>query len=380
MTLTPSNWLTGCDLLRLAGGLCVVLCLVRSAHTAELEWLRVSDDGKEFVTESGKPFVAWGFNYDHDRDGRLIEDYWETEWAKVEGDFREMKTLGANVVRIHLQFGKFMQAADEPNRDSLARLERLVALADETGLYLDLTGLGCYHKQDVPAWYDQLDEQGRWKAQAAFWEAIAETCRDSPAVFFYDLMNEPVAPVGQQKEWLPGKPLGDKYFVQRISLEQAGRDRAEIARMWIEQLTAAIRKHDKRHLVSVGLVEWSLERPGLRSGFVPSKIVDELDFICVHVYPKSGEIDESIETLKGFAVGKPVIVEETFSLKCSRPEFEEFLDRSQGIASGWIGFYWGKTPDELRSSGEFVDAFVLSGLEVFQNRSPERPKDSRPAE
>jgi hypothetical protein len=44
-------------------------------------------------------FVPWGFNYDHDEKGRLIEDYWEKEWQKVEADFAQMKKLGANVVR-----------------------------------------------------------------------------------------------------------------------------------------------------------------------------------------------------------------------------------------------------------------------------------------
>ncbi len=49
-----------------------------------------------------------GVNYDHDSqgEGRLLEDYWIDEWETVRGDFREMKELGANVVRIHLQFGK----------------------------------------------------------------------------------------------------------------------------------------------------------------------------------------------------------------------------------------------------------------------------------
>ena len=61
--------------------------------------------------------------------------------------------LGANVVRIHLQTGKFLQSADEPNEQALSRLKDLLALAEKTGLYLDLTGLACYHKQDVPAWY-----------------------------------------------------------------------------------------------------------------------------------------------------------------------------------------------------------------------------------
>src|SRR4051812_18617465 len=69
-----------------------------------LEWLRVSDDKTHFVgSTSGKRFVVWGFNYDRDDDGRLLEDYWEKEWGTVVEDFQEMKALGANVVRVHLQ-------------------------------------------------------------------------------------------------------------------------------------------------------------------------------------------------------------------------------------------------------------------------------------
>jgi hypothetical protein len=91
-----------------------------------------------------------------------------------------MKRFGANVVRVHLQFAKFMSAADAPNQDSLDQLRRLLDLAERTGLYLDLTGLGCYHKADTPKWYDDMDEAARWKAQAHFWSAVAKTCRDSP--------------------------------------------------------------------------------------------------------------------------------------------------------------------------------------------------------
>ena len=122
---------------------------------------------------SGRRFTPWGFNYDHDEKGRLIEDYWETEWPRIEQDFREMKALGANVVRVHLQLGKFMMGADRPDERSLVRLGRLLDLAERLGLYLDLTGLGCYHKKDVPAWYDAMTEPDRWAVQARFWEAIA---------------------------------------------------------------------------------------------------------------------------------------------------------------------------------------------------------------
>src|SRR5207245_2527202 len=138
-------------------------------------------------------------NYDHDEKGDLIEDYWEKDWDRLAEDFREMKELGANVVRVHLQFGKFMDAAGRANDNALARLDKLVKLAEKTQLYLDLTGLGCYHKKDVPAWYDALSEADRWAAQANFWKAVAGRCKDSPAIFCYDLMNEPVVPGGKRK-------------------------------------------------------------------------------------------------------------------------------------------------------------------------------------
>jgi hypothetical protein len=334
----------------------------------DMPWVQVGKDKKSFVLEpSGKTFTPWGFNYDHDTQGRLIEDYWDDEWDKVETHFRQMKQLGANVVRIHLQVGKFMEAADKPNAKSLDRLDKLVRLAEKQGLYLDLTGLGCYHKADVPAWYDRLSEKDRWDVQARFWEAIAARCAGSPAIFCYDLMNEPVVPGGNRKagDWL-GPPFGGKHFVQVITLDQAGRVRHDVARQWVKHLVAAIRKHDKRHLVTVGLVDWSLDRKGLTSGFVPDKIADELDFISVHIYPAKGKIDEALKTLEGFAVGKPVVIEETFPLKCSVQEFGQFVEQSKKHASGWIGFYWGKPPEELRKSKTIGDAIMLGWLEYFQ--------------
>ena len=110
----------------------------------EMPWVRVANDKQGFVlSTSGKPFVPWGFNYDHDENGRLLEDYWDKEWPKVEEDFREMKELGANVARIHLQVAKFMIAPEKTNEVNLERLGLLVALAEKTGIYLDITGLAC---------------------------------------------------------------------------------------------------------------------------------------------------------------------------------------------------------------------------------------------
>ena len=51
---------------------------------------------------SQEKFVPWGFNYDHDESAqqRLLEEYWLTEWAKVEKDFHEMKKMGLNPLRL----------------------------------------------------------------------------------------------------------------------------------------------------------------------------------------------------------------------------------------------------------------------------------------
>jgi len=348
-----------------------LLLTCSDGQAADLPHIKISDDRRGFVLEdTKKPFTPWGFNYDHDRQGRLLEDYWHDEWKTVEADFAEMKELGANTVRIHLQFGRFMSGPNEPNKQSLDRLAELLRLAERTGLYLDLTGLGCYHKKDVPPWYDALDEAARWNAQAAFWRAVAERCGQSPAVFCYDLMNEPIVAGGPRKpgEWLGGA-LGDKHFVQFITLDAAGRPRPEIAEKWIDRLVAAVREVDDRHLITVGLVDWSLRRPGLTSGFVPREVTDKLDFIAVHLYPEKGKLDDALETLAGFQIGKPVVIEEIFPLKCTPEELSEFIDRSKRHAAGWIGFYWGQTPDELRASKEIGPAITLAWLEMFRKRA-----------
>jgi len=326
------------------------------------------------VQPSGQTFTPWGFNYDHDEQSRLIEDYWNAEWKKVEADFGEMKALGANCVRVHLQFAKFMNSAGEPNEAALVKLGELIELAERTGLYLDLTGLGCYHKKDVPAWYDALGEAGRWEAQAAFWRAVASRCAASPAIFCYDLMNEPVVPgKGDRREdWL-GKPFGDKTFVQFISRDIGDRERYSVARAWIHNLVSAIREIDQKHLITVGLVDWSLDRSGLTSGFVPEKIAQELDFLCAHIYPVGGKISEALEKTRAFAAcGKPVVIEETFPLKCSTKEFDRFIRDSHPAACGWIGFYWGATIDELESNRKrsIAISITLGCLKYFMYKKP----------
>lgn len=341
-----------------------------------LEPIRVADNGHGFVcARSGRPFTPWGLNYGHD--GKLLEDFWTTNWPTVVEDFRQMKALGANVVRVHLQFGKFMHGPDRPDERALDRLGRLLKLAEQTGLYLDLTGLGCYRKADVPAWYDRLDEAGRWSAQTSFWEAVAGRCAKSPAVFCYDLMNEPVVPGSRRKagDWYSGKPFGGYDFVQFITLDPRGRPREQIARQWIHRLAVAIRKRDKQHLITVGLLPWTPRWRHL-SGFVPKTVAPELDFLSVHIYPEKGKVDEALEGLSQFVVGRPVVIEETFPLACSSDELTDFLKRSRREACGWLGHYDGKSISELEELRKakrmsISQAIYLEWLKLFRRLRPE---------
>lgn len=343
--------------------------LSSSATDVKLELIGLSEDGGRFVcTETGSIFIAWGFNYDHDGSGRLIEDYWHREWSTVVEDFNEIKDLGANIVRVHLQLGKFMEAAEKPNEQALKQLARLVELAETTGLYLDITGLACYHKNDVPEWYDTLDEARRWRVQALFWEAIAKTCAGSNAVFCYDLMNEPLLPGANVKEtdWLGGE-FGGKHFIQRITLDLAGRTQKQVAQAWVRKLVSAIRKHDKRHMITVGAIAWVHTFPNARPLFYSKEVGKYLDFVSVHFYPQRGEIKKALTALKAYDVGKPLVIEEISPLYCGIQEFDAFVDGSREMVDGYVGFYWGTTIEEYsRPDVDIAGSIMREWLEYFR--------------
>jgi hypothetical protein len=352
-------------------GMCFGACL--NAHAAALERIQVAFRGDEFVlAHSGKSFRVWGVNYDHDAqgNGRLLEDYWEKEWRVVREDFREIRDLGANVVRIHLQIGRFMNGPNEPNTKSLSRLRKLLKLAESNRLYLDLTGLGCYHKKDVPPWYDGLNEAQRWEVQANFWRAIARTCRRSPAVFCYDLMNEPIVGGTESEGWLAGE-LGGKYFVQRLTLKANGRSPQEIAAAWVKKLTAAIRQEDPNRLITVGAIPWSMVWPNAKSIIYAPEATRLLDFVSIHVYPKTGEVEKALQAMHVYDLGKPLVIEELFPLECSLEEMDEFLQRSRTMAEGWISFYWGKTVHDYETVEHpgLTEALIARWLRYFQDQA-----------
>jgi len=362
--------------LLIALGLVIAAARCGAVSPAELGRVEIAEDGRGFrIAGSAEGFHPWGMNYGNE--GRLMEDFWDADWETIVRDFHKLREMRANTVRVHLQVGRFMRSRTEMNPEALRQFTRVLALAEECGLRLDVTGLACYRPSDTPAWYDSLVEPGRWAAQAAFWEGIAEAGQGHASVFCYDLINEPISP-GEKRapgQWRSGSSLGGCDFLQFIALDPAGRNREDIPVEWIRKMRAAIRKHDAQALITVGLLPWSRKWHYL-SGFIPEKVAKELDFLSVHIYPETKDPDEAVECLRHYSAGKPVVIEETFSLSCSVPELETFLRRSREWACGWVGHYDGESLADYEAkehAGQLTpkDAIYREWLKLFVRLGPE---------
>ncbi len=359
MIANTIRWMRWC-------GLLLVLVAVPGpgeGHGAELETVKVAANKKGFVLHpSGKPFVPWGHNYASvDILARLTADP-----ERVEREFAEMKAAGTTVARIHPELPRILSGPKEADPDGIDLIQQLLKIAEKTGIYLKITGLANYRIKDRVAWYDELPEPDRWQTQAFFWETIARTCAQSPAVFAYDLVNEPVATGKPEEGWYMGR-MGEVEFCQRLSLNPGERNRDDIFLEWTKLMTAAIRKHDKTHMITMGMFPF----PG-----VYQAMSEELDFVSPHLYPKTGKVDEEITLLQKFDWGKPIVIGETFPLSCGADDERDFLLKSRPFAHGWIGHWPDESPTELaelKKTGKATiqNAIWLSWVELFKELTPQ---------
>jgi hypothetical protein len=357
MTLRAFGGLDHCLLLS------VLALLAVSACAGGMETVKIGSDNKGFVLHpSGDRYIPWGHNYASvDILERLTNDP-----ARVERDFREMKAAGTTVVRIHPEMSRILVGRDKVDPHAIEQLRKLLKIAENSGVYLKITGLACYQIKGRMAWYDEMDERDRWKTQAFFWEVIARTCVESPAVFAYDLVNEPTAFGKLADGWYMGR-MGDLEFCQRLSLDPGQRSGDDIFCEWTQGMVAAIRQHDRTHLITMGMLPF----PGAYKA-----AAEHLDFVSPHLYPERGKVDDDIKLLKRFDWGKPVVIGETFPLRCGVDDQREFLLKSRAFARGWIGHWPDESPAkliELKKNGKATihNAIWLSWVELFQEIGPQ---------
>ncbi len=254
----------------------------------------------------------------------------------------------------------FFVGANQIDAGAVERFRTVLTIAEKTGLRLHITGLACYRIAQRMAWYDALDDEGRWKTQELFWETIAKACASSSAVFCYDLMNEPVSKGKRADGWYLGR-MGEQEFCQRLSLDST-KSGDDIFREWTGRMVAAIRKSDTTHLITIGMLTFPS---------IYKVAAEQLDFVSPHIYPESKKVPEAITMLKKFDYGKPMEIGETFPLSCSVDEEREFLLQSRATAAGWLGQWPVEGPAalrELKKSGQItlVQSVWLTWVELFE--------------
>jgi hypothetical protein len=163
------------------------------------------------------------------------------------------------------------------------------------------------------------------------------------------------------------------YYVQRITTEMRGRTDKEVARAWINRLTGSIRSVDKSHMITVGVIPWAQVFKGAKPLFYAPEVCGPLDFVSVHLYPRAGKLDDDLDALKVYAVGKPLVIGEIFPLSASYEETEAFIERSRPHVAGWISFYWGRTIEEYEKAGGLSNALISGWLRRFRSLSPYTP-------
>ncbi len=327
----------------------------RRASAAPPTLPEVLRQGSDLVA-GGERFRAWGFNYGIGERYPILRYFdrpTEPRLDEVVADMREARALGANTLRVYLEIKAFMKGPKQPKRRAIAALAALLDKAEQLRIYLDLTGNLVWRAP--PPWYEALPEQARWAVQARFWREVARTARSSPAVLVYELTSEPV--VADSESWYCGE-IDGYTFIQRIVREVDGRDPSQLARRWIQTLTASIRAHDRRHLIGVGLLP-------LGGPFAASNVADLLDVLLLHEYPEEGRAGEASARVREFAAsGKPVILGETAPLLATAETWRSFLRGSQNSVDGHLFFYDGRTPQELGST--VADAWYAAALDQFR--------------
>lgn len=342
-------------------GLC---CLLHLTHA--MERVVISENAKAFqLLPSRKAFVPWG----HNSSCVNLLERMKHDPTAVKKQWLDMKAAGTNVIRIHPEMPRILRGPDQIDAAAMEQIKALLALAEETGIYLKITGLACYNIKDRMPWYDTMKEAERWKTQAFFWQTIARSCAKSPAVFAYDLVNEPAATGKAEEGWYMGK-MGDVEFCQRLSLDAGTRKTDEIMGQWTQQMVAAIRSQDRDHLITMGMLPFP---EAYRSA------ARHLDFVSPHLYPKTGKVDEELALLARFRWEKPIVIGETFPLTCDIHDLRQFLLRSREHAHGWLGQWPDESPHTLRTmktngTATLHSAIWLSWVDLFEELGPQMNK------
>ena len=380
-----------------------------------MELIVVAPDGHGFVErDSGRPYIPFGTNYYDPHTGWAPKLWRQFDAGTVRKHFRIMSGIGVNCARVFLTAGSFQPKAETIEEEALTKLDTLVRIAGENHIRLILTGPD--HWEGQPSYWkpDRYAGQASLQALDRFWDVIGRRYQGEPAIFAWDLLNEPHLPwfneqwkprwnawlhqtyknrEALKKAWgdgLAGTDTWDNVAVpeDRPSegnprLRDYQRFREHLANQWVRRQVEAIRKADPSHLITVGYIQWSYPlvrpgNPGRYAAFNPRSQAEWLDFVTIHFYPMGDPFqskeswEKNISYLQAVLAycrtGKPVVLGEFGWYGGGAPQHHPFLNEQQqaqwigeeveasrSLADGWLSWPFADTP----SSG---DISLYAGL------------------
>jgi beta-galactosidase len=224
---------------------------------------------------------------------RLWED-WDPD--QLENDFRLMETLGIHAARVPLFWNSVQPEESVVSSKFLKRFDEFLELAQKHQIYIMpflFVGV-CVDTWDVP-WRkgrDMYKDPGMQKLEREQAETLASRYADNPAIFAWDISDEP-------------------YYY-------GGKTDVETATNWVSMIYNALKSQDKTHPITLGFDNNHIIED---TGFQVERLTPFQDFFSLCAYPiyslKTAEAHTSTRStyftpffIKFSTVGKPVLLSE----------------------------------------------------------------------
>lgn len=240
---------------------------------------------------------------------------WNPEGEGVSsGDINLIASWNANVVRIAINQGYWLEGSVVYNSDYRQRVAELVQWSEAAGMdvVLDLHWTDRGDLSEVPAQQRMADENS-----LTFWASVANAYKDDGRVFF-ELYNEPhdIA----WAVWLNGGDSGDGFHV-------AG----------MQELYDAVRDAGAHNLVLIGGLDYAYDLSG-----VPNHRVEGYNIVYAsHPYDYSSKQPGAWDDDWGFlADTDPIFVTEFGSFDCNPSYSQQLIDYAEQRGLSWSAWAW----------------------------------------
>jgi endo-1,4-beta-mannosidase len=411
------SFLIGSRFFAILAGAAIGFSVINSAaEPSKMQLIVMRADGRGFAERDfGRPYIVFGTNYYDPHTGWAPKIWRQFDAEKVRRHFRIMSELGVNCARVFLTAGSFQPNAETVEEQALEKLDALIEIARETGIRLLLTGPD--HWEGQPSYWkpDRFAGEAALQALEHFWDVVGRCYRGEPAIFAWDLLNEPHLPWfveqwrPQWNDWLQktygsweslkaswGGELTEEERWGEVAVAKNQPDsenprlrdwqlfREHLADQWVRRQVEVIRRADPTHLITVGYIQWSypLIRPGnpsRYSAFNPHRQAYWLDFVTIHFYPTLGNPFGSEENwgenlgylqavLAYCHTSKPVVLGEYGWYGGGAPQNHPYLNEneqaswlsaeieaSRPLADGWLSWPFADSP-------ESTDISLFAGL------------------